>query len=236
MKKRGLILIVLLIPLYFIFSYLNNGTARKIEDKTIQYSEEIGWVNWGHAIATGTTKYFEDFKSKNKEEKDTFLFDYTQKMKFKIGDYELIASYSETWKVNSQLSEKGTKKAFLGVFKSVSEGFEKMQGEFPYSWIGGSVTSQREGDFTGNLISYLSATSPSLFNADSLKLTLLDYESTLKKYHEEGLNKSTWDSIKINKKTTNPVIKKLQEVLQDTSNPDENITKISFSSDFYLEE
>ena len=227
-KNRKFILIGLVFILLFIaFGYLNNGTERKIKDGEIQYSEELGWINWGHANPSGTQKAFADFKNKNQLSTTNFSFSYTQTMRYRFLGVSFFTSYNESWKIIKQPEDSNIKNAFLKVFTSVSEGFESMQNKPIYALSGSKPSSFREGDLMGNLISFYCVVSKSSVSEVKQQLTLWNTKNSLNKYNKEGLERIHWNEMKIKKNESNILIQKLISILKKSKNLPHSGTRIT---------
>lgn len=169
---------------------ISSGNADSIKSGELQYSEELGWINWGHAKPDGPKTAFESLLRLNSENADSFEFSYCQYMKAKLAGQWREAEYCEAVKMPAGLSKTEAQRAFFHIFIEVSVGFETLQGSLPYSASADSRNSSfREGDLMGNLIGFHCATEGIDLNAVKSKLTLYSIEESLKMYEEDGLKK-----------------------------------------------
>lgn len=198
MKKRIFILFVfIIISLPFIYAYLSDSVKNNIKNGNLQFSKELGWINWKHAIPKGTKVQFKEFQTLNTQSSvDSFSYTYTQTMKVKIVNSFIISESSESRRIKSGLTQKEERLVFFDIFKSVSNSFEKMQAEFPYNLIPASNNSSfREGDLMGNIISFYCSVNNISINDIKNKLTISNTEESLNHYNEQSLIKIKWDDI-----------------------------------------
>lgn len=196
--KVLLALLVLAILGVLLWVNISNGNSDSIKSGELQYSEELGWINWGHAKPDGPKEAFDKLLRSNSENTDSFELDYCQRMKAKLAGKWREAKYCETLKLPPSLSRKEAKSAFFDLFIEVSNGFENLQGSFPYSAsVDSRNSSFREGDLTGNLIAFYCATQGIDTDAVKSRLTLYSVEESLKKFEKDGLSKEefTMDSV-----------------------------------------
>lgn len=202
----------------------------RIKSGKLQYCKEIGWINWGHANPENTINSFNQLQFLNKNASDSFLFNYSQKMKFKIADRYFVAEYIESRKIKPYLTVSEEKQVFLDIFLSVTESFETMQSQFPYLLIPDSRKSSfRDGDLTGNLISFYIATNNTNISEVKNKLTLFDAGESLKKFN--GLSKKDWNSITLVVEQTNNVLDGLNAILEQSKIIHEPLSRKIYQKD-----
>lgn len=137
-----------------IFDQSQPGTIQNIKDKQIQFSEELGWINWSHAIPERNIKEFERFIMLQETQTDSFDFSFSMDMKIKVNNHFIIAACSQKYRVPVVTNKFKRQIYYAEIFSNVSVLLEDMQGELPYSLLSGSnASAHREGDLTGNLIS-----------------------------------------------------------------------------------
>ncbi len=203
----------------------------------IQYTEELGWINWGHAKPEKTIIAFNEFQEKNKSAIDSFEFQYAQHMKFKMGDEYLIATFSETRKIPPFLSVKEEKEVFLEIFASVSKSFEEMQGSFPFSLIPScNASSYRNGDLTGDLISYYLAVSDCSTTDIKSALTMYDKLESYNKFEEEGMHLKMGWRVEKNSNPSNELVMELIEISKWLESDHDELSLVMNQEDrFYFE-
>lgn len=194
-------LVVLAILGILLWANISSGNADSIKSGELQYSEELGWINWGHAKPNGPKEAFDKLLRLNSENTDSFELDYCQRMKAKLAGKWREAKYCETLKLPPRLSRKEAKSAFFDLFISVSKGFENLQGSFPYSASADSRNSSfREGDLTGNLIAFYCATESLAVEDVKSRLTLYSIYESWKKFEKDGLAKKEFTADLLTKK------------------------------------
>ena len=202
-KTLIFLLFVILLVAGYAWLYSLNSVEKRIRRGEIQFSHELGWINWGHAKPAGTLEAFNRLQYDNLHSKDSFYFCYSQKMKFKVGSRSVVAEFTQCRNIRTKLSLQEEQEAFLEIFMGVSEGFEKMQSRFPYVLMEVSPGSSfREGDLTGNLLSFYSAAYNVSTDSIHKKLTMLKPEGCALKYDQEGLGKDlVWNIEAVDKQS-----------------------------------
>ena len=235
MKRWILFLIVfLVIALPILYTYSADYDENNIRNGNIQYSEELGWINWKHANPYGTKVAYSELQRLNIQAVDSFNYTYSQTMKYKIGNSYVVAECSESRIVKPRLTAKEEQLAFFEIFKSVSNSFEKMQAKFPFKLIPESNGSSfREGDLMGNLISYYCSVSNTHLSEIKHRMTLYDSEKSLEFYHNGHFNKSNWDSIDM---SSTRVLIGLDYIFEMTKKESHCLTRMTTQNEkFYFE-
>lgn len=227
---------MLLIPfsviLIVFISQVSDKTKSNIQNGSLQFSKELGWINWGHANPQSTLKAYDELILLNKSSTDSFTFVYSQKMKVKIVNKFIVAECKESRIIKPFLTPDEEKLLFLNMFISVSESFENLQVRFPNSYH----SSYREGDLMGNLISFYIATTKSNIQTVKEDLILFNPVESLHQFEENGIGKIKWNSLHIDIHNPNKTLKSLQEILEINTDKIENISKIKFrKSSVYFE-
>lgn len=111
--------------------FLSDTTADNILNGSLQYSKELGWINWDHAKPVSTLNALNSFKQLNSISPDSFTFSYAQNMKVNIANKNVIAEANETRRIKSHLNEQELIREFLSIFVSVSTHFEQLQAQVP---------------------------------------------------------------------------------------------------------
>lgn len=231
---------VLLLLLVLFFSWNAEGVIKeKIKEGEIQYSKELGFINWDHANPEGTISAFKRLQSVNCVDTDSIEFTYTQKMVITVGTLSAVAEYTETRKLPTHLTSEEEQIVFLEIFTSVTASFEKMQGELPYAIIPQTrASSFRKGDLMGNLLSFYMAISSTTVATLRDDLTMVSSAEALEIFETMKVSnhkKADWnalmtpldDSIKIVK-----TLKKIIEVSQKLETPQS--IKTTSSKRFYF--
>lgn len=193
---------------------LKDNTGKYIRTQQIQYSDELGWINWNHARPASTLYYYKRFLQANQTLADSFDFVYAQKNTFNIGSFFVHHYYTERWKIKSGLSVDEAKHTFTAIFASVSSGFENMQGNMPMQLFADTRRSSfRNGDMMGNLISL--ATVLEYVNIDSLKaqLNLFSVEKTMELYKKSTSKRVNWMDMRIEKASGSEELMAVQQLL-----------------------
>lgn len=193
------------------------GTTENIQQQDIQFSKELGWVNWSHAIPTGTKKAYNQFVNSNELNKDSFNFVFEMDMKIKIFDNFLIASCSQEFTVAHMKNHIDINRNFAKIFASISIVLEEMQGSMPYCILSGSrASSFRNGDLTGNLLSLYLATHNRTLNTLKHHLTLSSIEQCLSKHKLSNIDTNkirNFTEINLDVKA-NPALQKVGTLLE----------------------
>ena len=163
----------------FCFCFYAIGLYNKtvaIYEKKLTYDEHIGWIDWGHAQTEGTNQLLQNVE-KSFQNADTVV--YFQKMKI----FFIYAKVEQHFKIDS-LCEQNKLKTSYQIFETVSDNFEKMQGDFPFYVVPFVRNSSfSEEDLNGNKISFYCAVnsiSPEVFKQ---KTTQNSFFSTLINYY-----------------------------------------------------
>lgn len=216
MKITGLIFTSLVISMIYI-DFNQPGTNENIQDQTIQFSEELGWINWSHAIPERNIRAFRRFKKLQLTQVDSFNFSFSMDMKIKIKNKFIVASCSNTYRVPVVKSMIAKKELYTEIFGTVSNLLENMQGELPFSLLSGSrASSHRDGDLTGNIISLYSCYTNTSFNEIKNELTLLNIADSKTKNTSKSIDEfkiSSYKQVNFLKNKNNLIIFQLQELL-----------------------
>lgn len=99
-----------------------------INDGDLYYTEELGWIDKGHANGIGASTLFSNIKNEGEGSfpwmyTDYFGISYTQDM----GKYFLNSGYTTHWLIKKGLSEYEQKSVALAIFMNTSLGFEAHQ-------------------------------------------------------------------------------------------------------------
>lgn len=190
-------IIVLLVLL--IVATVAPSLQSEIRNGTLQYSEELGWINWDHARPDGPREAFRRLQRLNEESNDSFSFTYHQKMVLPLAGVRYVAEVEELWKIQAGLSSPELKSVFLEVFTSVSSRFEKMQAQGAYAGLAASRESSfREGDLTGNLLAFYMAVNGESISDVQKQLTLFNTEKSLKQLSEQSIGQTQWAEVTLN--------------------------------------
>ncbi|MFM7022885.1 MAG: hypothetical protein ACKOXB_07890 [Flavobacteriales bacterium] len=237
MKWFIIVLLFLVATVVILQSFVFDHLETNIEDRNFQYSEELGWVNWNHAYPKGTIESYSALQQLNKSATDSFSFTYSQKMKFKFGNSAVVAEYKECRLIKPHLTLKEGQEVFMEMFKSVSNSFEKMQGEFPFNVISDSYNSSfREGDLMGNIISCYCAISNTQVNEIKNNLTLYDAEKSLEIYERNNLKKIQWEGVMIKSKKYNKLLCDLQNIIDMSNQKHSSLSRVMSREDgLYME-
>ena len=238
MKKVFAIILCLMLLYTGYYSFYKNDIDVQILKGEIQYSEELGWINLGHALPNETKEAYQELQELNQVAQDSFEFVYTQQMRFRVWDQQMTAQLSESRRIPPHLNEEEVKEVFLEIFVSVSESFEQMQGSFPYSLMPGCANSSfRNGDLTGDLISYFIAVSNISTEEFKEALTIFDAKSSLEKYEDEGMKEKTnWSLTENDRNKNNSIINELKELSEWIENDRKSLTSfLSQDDDMYFD-
>ncbi|GAA3510513.1 hypothetical protein GCM10022393_25030 [Aquimarina addita] len=182
------ITIVLLLILFFSVN-TDEMIRNKIEEGEIVYSNELGFINWDHAKPEGTLRAFRELQRLNRTITNTVTFSYSQQMIIRVGSFSAVAEYTEERNIPRRLTSTEELVFFLEIFTSVTESFEKMQGELPYGIIPQTKASSfREGDLMGNLLSFYIAVSDENLNEIRSDLTILTTTEAYEVYENLDLS------------------------------------------------
>ncbi len=140
------------------FAYLRKGKdfASEIRAGKLGYTNRLGWVNWGHSRPERVQEFLQELHSRWKASGGKpFLIDYKQQMTANWKIIGLESILSRTYRVDECRDESEFERVALGIFREVSEAFEKMQGSFPNAIDARSQDSSfRAGDLHGNIIAF----------------------------------------------------------------------------------
>ena len=171
----------------------------EIRNGTLQYSQELGWINWDHARPDGPVEAYSRLQRLNDEATDSFSFTYRQKMVLPLVGNLYVAEVEELWKIRNGLTEEELKNVFLEVFVSVSNRFEEMQAHGAYAALAASRESSfREGDLIGNLLAFYAAVDGEAFRDFKRALSLFSIEKSLQQYRVQGTSVAKWDDVTLN--------------------------------------
>ena len=189
--KRGAIAFLVGVAIVFALLWSSSeSTVTRIKKNEFLFCEGLGWINLGHAKPDATKEAFRRFQVQNRSATDSFSFCYTQKMAYTLAGKHIFAGFVECSLVRANLTPEEEKKAFLHIFLSVSNAFEHMQGQLPYSLFGSSRKSSfRDGDLAGDLISYYGAVSNVTLKDMKQGLPLLSTAASLEEYEQRGIGK-----------------------------------------------
>jgi RHS repeat-associated protein len=153
-------------------SYAGNRPTNRIDPNGLTgrparyYTCNCGWINSDHAEANIVRNLITDVREKKGRRSLTgngSWVSYEQDMVMPTEAFlgggtapifgnEIRVSYGRAYFVSDDLQGKELEVA-LGIFMEVSEGFEKLQGSFPYRWFSGD-SSFAEGDLVSDLIAF----------------------------------------------------------------------------------
>ena len=198
-KKRSILLKIFFVLSTMLFIGLysidlsQDGTLDKIKCGRISYTNELGWVNWGHAIPTNAINGMVELKKLKEIDSTLHLF---MQVKSRFFGVDLMGECKRSIQLNTVKDTTQLKRHFYSLFRKASSDLESYQGDLPFSLFSVSRESSfREGDLMGNLVSvYLAGTGIKI--ADFRK-TLTDYsakKSSLK-FSEFGIQKHTWERV-----------------------------------------
>jgi hypothetical protein len=223
-KRLIILLISFLIISIVLIVLISDNTPKNIQKGSLQYSKELGWINWEHANPESTLKAYHELVLLNKLSIDSFIFNYSQKMKLKIANKFIVAECKESRIIKPFLTVEEEKLLFLNMFISVSESFERFQAQFPNSYH----SSFREGDLMGNLISFHIATTKSNIQMVKDDLVLFNSEESFQQFKKDGLGKIKWNALYIDMINPNKTVKSLQTLLTMSTDNIESLSKIIF--------
>lgn len=232
MKLLFSILFTCIIVYKVAFDNIKKSASDNIKNGSLQYSEELGWINWDHAKKSGTIKSFSVLKYLNENAMDSFSFQYSQKMKHKIGHFEAVAEVIESRKMQCGQTPEELKFNFLQIFKSTSISFENMQALFPNS----RNSSDREGDIVGNLISFYLAINDLNREEIEKQLTLCSETESLDKLNTSGIGFCPWSNVFIENKTQQKAVKELSDLLNCSNLKDSSINTIHQVRNLYIKD
>jgi hypothetical protein len=138
------------IALYAAFLLLLLGWAfQEFSQQNITYSDEWGWVDWGHARADGPRVLLSIVAARLALPVDSVDVPYTQRSRM----FGLLMETSATFRLCTADSAKALALSY-GIFERVSAEFEAAQGRiFP----DGFLSPLQTGDLHGNAISFYAA-------------------------------------------------------------------------------
>ncbi len=199
----------------FWLSIFNDSIKEDVKNGELVYSNQIGWINLGHAKPARTKNAYQKLKQLHQAAQDSFDFEYSQQMKFPIAGKFIVADYVEKRRISANQSKEELDRTFIELFKSVSNGFEASQDDFPY-WLmqASRVSSFKNGDLTGNTISLYCAMSNHTLEEIKPALQLLSPDSSLFCYDTiHSAQDTSWllsptDSIL----STSPILKSLNKL------------------------
>ncbi|MFP4203207.1 MAG: hypothetical protein ACLFS4_02615, partial [Opitutales bacterium] len=126
-----------------------------IDADNLIYSTKCGWIDWGHALPGGPADLWSAITDESEAiaslTGEGFHVGYEQDM----GSGLLRVAVAGHYFVKHELSEAQKKAVALGIFKEVSDNFENLQANWPFSWISNSGNS--EEDRPSNLIAFYRA-------------------------------------------------------------------------------
>ena len=177
----------------FSIDFFQPRTLDKIKSGRISFTQELGWVNWGHAIPTNAMNGIEELNKL--EDVDSMLSIYMQ-VKSHFFGFDLMGECKRDLSLASIKDSIQLRYHFYSLFRQASSDLETYQGDLPFSLLSVSKESSfREGDLMGNLISvYLAETGMKI--ADFRK-SLTDYsvEKSILSCTEFHIQKHNWDSV-----------------------------------------
>lgn len=173
------------------------SNEQRIQEGIISYSKELGWINWNHAIPTGTQKAFKRFKKLNEDCDTAFYYTYDLQMGLGCIVTTLYAVQSEKYLVTKIKDKVKLEKVFFEIFRSISTSFEKLQGQFPYNILSlRSSSSFREGDLMGNLISYYLTVNDITIKKFKSNIQHESKTAALKRYSKHRFEREHWSDLK----------------------------------------
>ena len=198
-KKRSVFLKIFFVLSTMLFIGLysidlsQDGTLDKIKCGRISYTNELGWVNWGHAIPTNAVNGMVELKKLKEIDSTLHLF---MQVKSNFFGVDLMGECKRSIQLNTVKDTTQLKHHFYSLFRKVSSDLEEYQSDLPFSLFSVSRESSfREGDLMGNIISvYLAETGMKI--ADFRK-SLTDYPEgeSIKKLSDIGIQKHTWQRV-----------------------------------------
>ena len=224
--RWGCLIFILLTFLYYQMYF---EIEDRIKEGKIQYTKEVGWINWGHAMPEATQLAYEHFKKQMEEGHFPFTFSYPQKMKYSLFGFILILQCEGKITIDHKLDEQEQRKVFIQLFKVVSEYFESKQGEAPYSFT--TQSSFREGDLMGNLISLHTTLNKDDMRDVKKNLSALEPNKALVLWSEKKCKKKRWKELSFMKDTELTLsLKQLKKEGENGLSP-----SIKLTHDLYIE-
>lgn len=191
-KRLSFVSLFIYIVLFSI-DFCQPRTLDKIKSGRISFTQELGWVNWGHAIPTNAINGIE--RLNNLEEVDSILSIYMQ-VKSHIFVVDLTGECKRYVLLGSIKDSIQLRYHFYSLFRKASSDLETYQGDLPFSLLSVSKESSfREGDLMGNLISvYLAETGMKIADFRN-SLTNYSKEKCILKFADFPIQKHNWDSV-----------------------------------------
>lgn len=219
LSRKKILLLCVLTALSTLLVFLSwaPGPLHDIQKGSLQYSQELGWINWDHARPTGPSKAYAELVELHGQANDSFLFTYRQEMVLPIAGVHYVAEVAQEWRLPHNLSKEALQEAFMHIFVRVSTQFEEMQGQGAYARLGASrASSFREGDLVGNLLSvYCAFTNQDLAHCRQ-QLSLSSTLESLQHYRQQGCGTHHWNDLALHASDSNPLLKGLQALMIHT--------------------
>lgn len=216
MTYRKAVFIGSSVLLLVVLLYMSQSTSsvKDIEETTVQYSEELGWINWDHARPDGPAKAFKRLMRLSEKATDSFAFSYSQEMALRLVAGEYVAKAEQRWMIPPKLSRTEQEQVFAKIFGSVSTQFEEMQGKGMYQGLGASRNSSfKEGDLMGNLLALHAVFRHYSQTYYKKRLELYSPEENLERYLDKGIGVVKWGEVKLPEDPEATFLLEMQELL-----------------------